>query len=101
MSSIPVPIPTLPISSTTGAQSVQIASLTSQIEELVKKNTALTQQHERARSEVEAKLAEEVSRGIEAVQRIREAHKAEVQTWKDRCETVRMMLSTLEALQSL
>lgn len=90
MSNSAIPIPTLPITSTAGAQSVQIASLTSQIEELVKKNTALTQQYESRRSEWEIKLAEENNRGLEAAQRIREASKVEVQTWKDRCETIRV-----------
>lgn len=90
MSQIPVPIPTLPIASTTAAQNAHIASLNTQIEQLVHKNNKLVQSHEEELAEWEKKLVEERRRGDNAVRKIQEASKREVASWHDACETLRV-----------
>lgn len=89
-----LPIPTLPISSATAFQAAHIASLTSQVEELVNKNNTLTSQHKAERSEWETRLVEERTRAEDAVRRIRDTHNKEVKDWKNGVETVSLLLYT-------
>ena len=86
-----LPIPTLPISSGTASQAAHIASLTSQVEELVNKNTSLSSQHDSERREWESRLADERTRAEETVRRLRDGHTNEVHALKEGLETVRLV----------
>jgi hypothetical protein len=86
-----LPIPTLPISSGTASQAAHIASLTSQVEELVNKNRSLSSQHDVECREWESRLAEERTRAEDTVRRLRDGHKKEVHGLKEGLDTVRLI----------
>jgi hypothetical protein len=84
----PTPIPTLPITSATAAQAAHIASLTTQLHQLVEKNNAITLQLELAQREGREKLGEEVRRTEGVVRGMRKAHEEEVRGLKEAMEVV-------------
>jgi hypothetical protein len=90
--SAPTPIPTLPITSATAAQSAHIASLTTQLHQLVEKNNTLTSNLSLAQKEGRERVNEEVSRSEEVVRLMRIAHGEEMKGLKESMETVSVAL---------
>ena len=84
----PTPIPTLPITSATAAQSAHIASLTTQLHQLVEKNNSITSKLELAQREGRERVNEEVRRTDEIVRQMRIAHQEEMRVVQESMETV-------------
>jgi len=84
----PIPIPTLPVSSTTAAQSAHIASLTTQLHQLVDKNNAVTVKLELSQKEARQRLDAEIQRSDKIVRQMRDAHDEEMEAMKKRMERV-------------
>jgi regulator of replication initiation timing len=88
----------LPIAtSSAGLQSAQIASLTTQIEQLVRKNEALTRQYENDKRQLEMTIESEQKRARDAVSKMMEASKSEVAEWEANCEKVCICFSLVPA----
>ena len=87
--SAPVPIPTLPISSATASQAAHIASLTTQVHQLVDKNNAISAKLEQAQKDAQVKIHAEVKRSDDIVRQMRDAHEDEMKRINERMETVR------------
>jgi len=86
--SAPLPIPTLPISSATAAQSVHIASLTTQLQQLVEKNNGITSKLEQCQREGRERLEEEVRRSDDIVRQMKLVHEEEIKAVMDKMEKV-------------
>lgn len=98
--SVPAPIPTLPISSATASQAAHIASLTTQVHQLVDKNNAINTKLEQAQKDGRERLHVEVKRSDDIVRQMRDAHDEEMKRVNERMETVRRSHLTLSYAHS-
>lgn len=81
----------LPINASgAGLQSAQIASLTAQIEQLVRKNDSLSRQYENDKRKMETTMDLEQKRAQNTILKMKEANKQEVSSWETDCEKVRL-----------
>ncbi|KIM22085.1 hypothetical protein M408DRAFT_333088 [Serendipita vermifera MAFF 305830] len=97
--SAPTPIPTLPITSATASQAAHIASLTTQVHQLVDKNNAIAAKLEQAQKDARERLHVEIKRSDDIVRQMRDAHEDEMKQVNERMETLR--ISAVHAQHSI